>query len=134
MTDVTEEERQEQLDIVLRLNKQTKRGKLTWRRKQFPAAGSSREGYVADLDAYRILVEEAPSGSGAGSFLERQATYRMRIRSRHTDSDDDQIVIPPMPAIDDLVSTIQRVNDEPDRAKGNLDELRSFKKHLDDEL
>lgn len=135
MNDVTEEEREEQLDIVLRLNKQTKRGKLTWRREQIPQTGTSRDVYVADLDTYRILVEEAPSGSGIGSLLERRASHRLRIRRRHAEADDDdRIVIPPMPAIDDLVSTIRRVNDEPDRAKGNLDQLRSFKKHLDEEL
>jgi hypothetical protein len=135
MNDVTEEEREEQLDIVLRLNKQTKRGKLSWRRGQIQRTGTSRDVYVADLDTYRIIVEEAPAGQGIGSLLERQASYRLRIRHRHAEADDeDRIVIPPMPAIDDLVSTIQRVNDEPDRSKGNLDELRSFKKHLDEEL
>jgi len=135
MNGVTEEEREEQLDVVLRLNKQTKRDKLTWRREQIRQTGKPRDVYVADLDTYRIIVEEAPTGQGVGSLLERQASYRLRIRHRHAEAeDDDRIVIPPMPAIDDLVSTIQRVNDEPDRAKGNLDELRSFKKHLDEEL
>lgn len=135
MNDINKEERDEQLEIVLCLNKQTKHGELTWRREQIRQTGKSRDVYVADLDTYRIIVEEAPTGQGISSFLERQADYRLRIRHRHAKADDDdRIVIPPMPAIDDLVSTIRRVNDEPDRAKGDLDELRSFKKHLDEEL
>lgn len=141
MNEASEKQKQEQLDVVLRLNKLTKQGKLPWQRAHSAQAENSHDMYIANLKSYRIVVEESPSRRGLrtrlgrGALLEREASYRLRIRPRRAGSeDDDQIVIPPMPAIDDLVSTIRRVNDEPNRAKGDLDDLRSFKKHLNEEL
>lgn len=141
MSDVSETHRQEQLDIVLRLNKLTKRGKLSWERvrPQGEVVGMSRDAYVADWKGNRVIVEEPPVNASTGGGIAYEslndASYRLRVRSRRADSDDeDRIVIPPMPAIDDLVATIQRVNDEPDRAKGDLDDLRDFKEQLDEEL
>jgi len=139
MNHVSEEERQEQLDIVLQLNKLTKRGDLSWKRIPRHEVGRSSVTYVADWKRYRIIVEEPSAGASTGRGVPyrgaHSSSYRVRIRARYADEeDDDLIVIPPMPAIDDLVSTIQRVNDEFDRAKGDLGKLRSFKKHLEEEL
>jgi hypothetical protein len=133
----SEEEQKEQLEIILRLNKLTKREKLTWRRQPFQEhrRSGNRVGYVADWNGYRLIVEEAPRGSGGILASQRigNASHRLRIRSRGAKR-DDKIVIPPMPAIDDLVASIRRVNDEPDRAKGGIDDLRAFKRQLDEEL
>lgn len=137
MNHVSEEERQEQLDVVLQLNKLTKRGDLSWTRVPRHDVGLSGVTYVADWKTYQIIVEESSVGSSAGLDIAgtHSSSYRVRIRARNADEEEeDLIVIPPMPAIDDLVSTIQRVNDEFDRAKGDLDKLRSFKKRLEEEL
>lgn len=137
MIGLSGEKQQEQLDIVLRLNKLTKRGKLTWRREPSQEQGRSRNrvGYVADWNGYRLIVEKAPRASGRILASQRigNASHRLRVRSRGATS-DDKIVIPPMPAIDDLVASIRRVNDEPDRAKGGIDDLRAFKRQLDEEF
>lgn len=140
MTNVSESHRQEQLDIVLRLNKLTKRGTLSWKsiRPQSAVVGSGRDAYVADWKGHRVIVEEPPVNASTGVVGAYEslddASYRLRVRPLHADSEEDRIVIPPMPAIDDLVATIQRVNDEPDRSKGDLDDLRAFKEQLDEEL
>jgi hypothetical protein len=138
MSEVREAHRQEQLDIVLRLNKLTKRGVLAWERhsRSDLERRTSREAYVTNWEEYHVIVEEAPPADvfPLRRGFESEASYRLRIRLRHGDVEDDWIVIPPMPAIDDLVSTIQRVNDEPDRVKGDLDDLRSFKEKLDEAL
>jgi len=138
MNGLSEEEQKEQLKIVLRLNKLTKRDKLHWHREQFTERErmQNRSGYVTDWNGYTLIVEEAPRGSSGimfSSYGIGNASHRLRIRSRG-ETGDDRIIIPPMPAIDDLVESIRRVNNEPDRAKGDLDDLRAFQRQLDEEL
>jgi len=60
MKPLTETERQEQLDIVLRLNELTKQGKLTWKKEPINGAHppGSREAYVTQWKGYSIRVEK----------------------------------------------------------------------------
>lgn len=128
-------ERKEQLEIVLRLNSLTKRGKLQWSRDVRQDAGmglsSSYVYYTRWKNQYQVLVEKAPLG-GAVSVFYPSGSHRVRIR--HVGSEEDWIVIPPMAAIDDLVDTIVLKNDYPERSAGDLDELRSFRESLEEDL
>lgn len=149
MKPITETKRQEQLDIVLRLNELTKQGKLTWEREPINGAypRGSREAYVTQWKGYSIRVEKkqqsAIRGAGVLGRAFASGSYQIRvqemeIRVQEMDNDppesqdaaEDVVVIPPMPAIDDLVVTIKRTRNEPDRVENKEEHLQALRKSL----
>lgn len=149
MKSVSKEQRKEQLDIVLRLNKLTKRGKINWEEGwEDDVLDSGYKTYEAEWKGHRIVAEPYPRsksfGNKRGQLVTRnsstgrvtsRATHRLCIKPiEESGSNDSKIVIPPMPAIDDLVSTIDRRMGERVGSKGGVEELQSFKRLLDEEL
>lgn len=139
---LSENERQEQLDIVLRLNELTKKGKLKWEKE--PVSGgyppASREAYTTQRDGYTIRVETVPRGVSRGAgvlgWVAGSGGYRIQIQEsgqhspKEQDTSKDSYVVPHMPAIDDLVVTIKRTRNEPTGVENKREHLRSLRKSL----
>ena len=98
-----------QLDIVLNLNRLTKKRRIEWTRvtqQQEDSPARSRPLYEAEYKGHdvQILYGDPPLEKENVRVENEPDSYWVRV----TGSKVGEIVIPPMPAVEDLVDTIKR--------------------------
>ncbi len=105
--------REKQLEIVLKLNKLTKQGKLVWSRvvpsiggkvgsHLFPPRGGMTE-YVSIFQNRSYFLSDAP----VVTLLDKRTSGSKFILFIHSGVEVGEISVPPMPATDDLASTVR---------------------------
>ena len=102
--------REKQLEIVLKLNKLTRQGKIVW---VSPSPFGSGLRYAAKFGNRDYLLRDSSSTSlepvtirsalkhGSEDFLNQRSHFSLLIQD-----EEKEVWIPPMPAVDDLVSTV----------------------------
>ena len=134
-----DESRQKQLDIVLKLNKLTKQGKIKWNMSSRTTFDTEEGGLMATLAffeaeykgrTFRVEeISEGPVQSLQRSLLQvkkPEGSFRLVV----SDPDESSnIIIPPIPAIDDLAQTIRRTYEE-----GKIEELEELDRLLEEDL
>lgn len=126
----------QQLDIVLNLNRLTKEDKIKW------VAGGHEDAekpprilYSADWKEYRVQILEGNPPEHAQLVVQGTGkTDDVWIRVRDRREDEDQIVIPPMSAISDLVDTIERRTGLDTGETTDPEALDTFNQLLEEEL
>lgn len=122
--------REKQLEIVLKLNKLTKQGRITWVNPSLFGLGTR---YATRFGNRSYLLTDSPFASLGRTF---PAAIRSAMKSGSRDlpsegsifslfirenGEENEIWIPPMPAVDDLASTVHRQIKTGDTQ--NLDEI-----------
>ncbi|PQJ34557.1 hypothetical protein BSZ35_08070 [Salinibacter sp. 10B] len=126
---------QKQLDIVLNLNQLTKKERIEWE----PADRERAENQVRSVPVYesvwkdhhvRILHGDPPLEKSDVRIDEEPNSYWIQIIG----TDDGEIVIPPMPAVEDLVDTIERKAGLNPQEVNDPETLNNFNRLLEEEL
>lgn len=124
-----------QLDIVLNLNQLTKNGKIQWEAPDKDGVnGLQQQICHADWKGYRvqILKGDPPDRKHLAVVgTDDPEDYWILIRGCE---DEEEIVIPKMSAISDLVDTIDRKTDLNTKETTDPDVLNSFNELLEEEL
>ena len=117
--------RERQLEIVLKLNKLTKQGTITWvdapsMPLRYSAKFKNRSFLLTDQSSvfFYNSVRDEKSGISTG----KESKLNLLIRD-----DDKEIWIPPMPAIDDLARTVHH-----QITKGDTQDLDEVLKDLEE--
>ena len=105
------DKREKQLNIVLKLNKLTKQGKLTWSWSG-PLVDITGAGYkyYATFKNRRFQLSDSPIFNAAKQLQHIKtlpnegSKFSLSIQG---DDKEKEIWIPPMPAVDDLASTVR---------------------------
>lgn len=124
-----------QLDIVLNLNRLTKKGRIDWERvdrqeENRPARSSPL--YEAEYRGHdvQILYGDPPLEKENVRVEREPDSYWVRV----TGLTVDEIVIPPMPAVEDLVDTIERKAGLDSHQVNDPETLEDFNRLLEEEL
>lgn len=126
---------QKQLDIVLNLNRLTKKGRIEWERGD----RNGENDQVRSVPVYesewkdhrvRILHGDPPLEKTDVRVDEEVDAYWIQV----LDADGSRIVIPPMSAVEDLVDTIERQAGETPEKVNDPETLSNFNRLLEEEL
>jgi len=108
--------RERQLEIVLKLNKLTKQGRITWVSPSPLGLGTryatrfGNRSYLLTDSPFASLGRVIPAAirsalkSGSGDLPSKGSIFSLFIQE---DGEETEIWIPPMPATDDLASTVR---------------------------
>lgn len=125
-----------QLDVVLNLNRLTKEEGIEWERSgsnEEDGRGRSTPVYEAEWKGHRvqILYGDPPFQKEAVRVEEEPEPYWIRV---HDASGNRIVMIPPMPAVEDLIDTIERKAGLDTREVNDPEALDSFNRLLEEEL
>ena len=100
--------REKQLEIVLKLNRLTKQGKLVWSKVALPITAGGTAKYVSEFKDRWYHLTDSPRWATVVSvntptISPNTLRFSLYIKGN---SEDEDIRIPPMPAVDDLASTV----------------------------
>lgn len=115
--------RERQLEIVLKLNKLTKQGKIVWSQEYLPPSVGGVTQYVSEFRFRKYHLTDSPL-IGLNRQLESIEPAKTNLSPLNFnlyikgDVEDKDIWIPPMPALDDLASTVRH-----QVMKGDIQEL-----------
>ena len=124
-----------QLDIVLNLNRLTKKGGIDWERvdrQEENRPARSIPVYEAEYRGHdvQVLYGDPPLETDNAPVEREPDSYWIRI----TGLTVDEIVIPPMPAVEDLVDTIERKAGLAPHQVNDPETLDDFNRLLEEEL
>lgn len=127
---MSDEIRQKQLDIVLKLNKLTKKGKIRWSRSTRSTSdlGKRVEQFEANYKGRTFRLEEVSELSMSRSMLQYESEDSPRLIVSDSD-EESSIAFPPIPAIDELMETVRRRHQG-----GDIEELEKIDRLLEEDL
>lgn len=126
---------QKHLDIVLNLNRLTKKGRIEWERSSANEEADQTHSvsvYEANWKEHqvRILHGDPPLEKKKVRVEEEPDSYWIRV----VDTNGSEIVIPPMPAVEDLVDSIERKAGVSPQEVNDPETLDHFNRLLEEEL